>query len=470
MALLKVVQFVSIGLLLVVQELKFYQAQIQELENPDFGGFASTLEQGSCMNGRSLPKRAHVASIIDFGGVGDGTTLNTKAFREAVSYLRILAKEGGAQLNIPPGKWVTGSFNLTSSFTLYLEKGAVILGSQNADDWPLIDPLPSYGRGRERPGGRHISLVHGESLVDVIITGENGTIDGQGSIWWEMWLSHTLKYTRGHLLEFVHCENIIISNIVLLNSPFWTLHPVYCNNMVVKGVTILAPYNSPNTDGIDPDSSSNICIEDCYISCGDDLISLKSGWDEYGIAFHHPTTNISIHRITGTTPTCSGIAFGSEMSGGISNIFIKDVHVFNTSAGIRLKTAPGRGGFITNITIVGMRLQNVKRAFAFSGDIAEHPDDKYNPNSLPLVKGILVKNLTGERVGYAGRFIGLKEAPFLDIFLSSIHLNLLSGNSWICSHVEGYSSSVSPLPCTELQNSNGPSVAYVNTSRTSENL
>ncbi|KAJ6419317.1 hypothetical protein OIU84_029428 [Salix udensis] len=146
-----------------------------------------------------LPERKAVMSITEFGGVGDGKTSNTETFRKAIRYLKRFGESGGAQLNVPKGRWVTGSFNLTSNFTLFLEEGAVILGSQDPKEWPIIEPLPSYGRGRERLGGRHISLVHGDGLTNVVITGNNGTIDGQGKMWWELWWNRTLEHTRGHL-------------------------------------------------------------------------------------------------------------------------------------------------------------------------------------------------------------------------------------------------------------------------------
>eukprot|EP00249_Psilotum_nudum_P013877 c24562_g2_i1 orf=1022-2473(+) len=420
--------------------------------NLDLSFFSSNLLKESCIDGTAHPTRKYVASITDFGGVGDGTTFNTEAFKKAISHLSVLAMHGGAKLSVPAGKWLTGSFNLTSHFTLYLEKDAVILASQNPGDWPVIQPLPSYGRGRELPGGRYISLIHGQNLVDIVITGEGGTIDGQGSVWWEMWRNGTLEHTRGHLIEFISSENIIISNIVLANSPFWTAHPVYCNNVIVKSVTIIAPPDSPNTDGVDPDSSSNVCIEDCYISNGDDLIALKSGWDEYGIAFGHPTSNVIIRRISGTTPF-AGIAIGSEMSGGVRNVFIKDINLFNTSVGIRLKTAPGRGGYISDIAISGITLDKVGTAIEFTGNNAQHPDANYNPNALPVVNDIVIKNMVGEQVSYAGRFTGLKAAPFRDICLSSITLDSPLDNTWKCSNVEGSSFSVSPLPCIELNSS-----------------
>lgn len=115
--------------------------------------------------------RAHSASIRDFGGVGDGKTDNTRAFREAVNHLSQYGAHGGAELFVPAGKWLTGSFNLTSHFTLFLHKDAVLLASQDIHTWPLVDPLPSYGHGRDTSGGRYISLIFGSNLTDVVITG-----------------------------------------------------------------------------------------------------------------------------------------------------------------------------------------------------------------------------------------------------------------------------------------------------------
>ncbi|KAK9162528.1 hypothetical protein Syun_003430 [Stephania yunnanensis] len=152
-------------------------------------------------------ERAVTASIRDFGGIGDGRTSNTEAFRRALRDLERFGDKGGSRLNVPEGRWLTGSFNLTSNFTLFLERGAVILGSQNEEEWPVIEPLPSYGRGRERLGGRNISLIHGDSLSDVVIT----------------------------------------------------------------------------------DSSDHVCIEDCYIESDDDLVAVKSGWDQYGIKMARPS-------------------------------------------------------------------------------------------------------------------------------------------------------------------------------------
>ncbi|VVA11174.1 Hypothetical predicted protein, partial [Prunus dulcis] len=175
----------------------------------------------------ALSCRKHSALLTDFGAVGDGKTSNTKAFKAAIHHLSQSASDGGAQLIVPPGKWLTGSFNLTSHFTLFLHKDAVILATQDESEWPLVSVLPSYGRGRDAPGGRFSSLIFGTNLTDVVITGNNGTIDGQGASWWKKFKAGQLNETRPYMIEIMYSNQIQISNLTLVNSPSWFVHPIY---------------------------------------------------------------------------------------------------------------------------------------------------------------------------------------------------------------------------------------------------
>ncbi|KAJ1268016.1 hypothetical protein BS78_07G104600 [Paspalum vaginatum] len=403
------------------------------------------------------PARAVAASVEEFGAVGDGATSNTAAFRRAVAELeaRAAAAGGGARLEVPPGRWLTGSFNLTSRFTLFLHQGAVILGSQDPEEWPLIAPLPSYGRGRELLGPRHISLIHGEGLNDVVITGTNGTIDGQGNMWWELWWNRTLNHTRGHLIELVNSTNILISGITLRNSPFWTVHPVYCSNVVMKDLTILAPLNAPNTDGIYPDSSSEVCIEDCYIESGDDLVAVKSGWDQFGISIGKPSSNIVIQRVSGTTPTCSGVGFGSEMSGGISNVSVRNLHVWNSAQAVRFKTDVGRGGYITNITIANVTMEKVKVPIRFSRGADDHSDDNYDRTALPRISNVLISDVVGVDMQRAPMLEAVPGAVYEGICFRNVRLRgIRLQERWQCESVYGEAHEVFPAPCEEFIRNN----------------
>nr|QDK56810.1 polygalacturonase [Mangifera indica] len=399
---------------------------------------ASWAVKGSsqCRQTRSGMIRPHSVSITEFGAVGDGVTLNTKAFQNAIFYLNSFADKGGARLFVPAGRWLTGSFDLISHLTLWLDKDAVILGSTNSVDWPVVDPLPSYGRGR---------------------------------IWWEWFQSGTLHYSRPHLVELINSTGVVISNLTFLNSPFWTIHPVYCSfyglggelrlffwmnsHVRVQNVTILAPLDSPNTDGIDPDSSNDVCIEHCYISTGDDLIAIKSGWDEYGISYGRPSTRIFIRGLIGETQLGSGIAIGSEMSGGVSEVYAENLQFFNSVTAIRIKTSPGRGGYVRNMYISNVTLDHVDIAIRFMGQYGEHPDEFFDPNALPIIERITIKDVTGKNIKVAGLLEGIEGDNFLNICLSNITLNVISETPWKCSYIEGYSNLVTPETCDSLKES-----------------
>ncbi|KAK8931375.1 putative polygalacturonase [Platanthera zijinensis] len=350
--------------------------------------------------GTPLPTLRPVAfNLTAFGGVGDGVTMNTEAFNRAVAAISKFQKMGGAQLNVQPGRWLTAPFNLTSHMTLFLAEGAVILGAEDENLWPLMPPLPSYGYGREHKGPRYGSLIHGQNIVDVVITGHNGTIDGQGKSWWTKFQKKSLNYTRGPLVQFMWSKNIKISNITLQNSPFWTLHPYDCKNIYISNVTILAPiFEAPNTDGIDPDSCENVVIENCYISVGDDGIAIKSGWDQYGIKYGKPSTNIVIRDLVIRSLVSAGVSIGSEMSGGVSNITVENTYIWDSRRGVRIKTAPGRGGYVTNITYHNITLVNVRVGMVIKTDYNEHPDSDFDPEALPVIANITYDGIHGERV------------------------------------------------------------------------
>ncbi|PQQ08068.1 putative polygalacturonase [Prunus yedoensis var. nudiflora] len=411
-------------------------------------------DEKPCDYNLTLEPRPHSVSILEFGAVGDGRTLNTLAFQNAIFYLKSFADKGGAQLYVPPGRWLTGSFNLTSHLTLFLEKGAVILGSQDPSHWEVVEPLPSYGRGIELPGGRYRSLINGYMLHDVVITGDNGTINGQGSVWWDWFSSHTLNYSRPHLVEFVSSKYVVVSNLTFVNAPAYNIHPVYCSNVHVHNISVSAPPESPYTVGIVPDSSDNVCIEDCSIGIGYDAIALKSGWDEYGIAYGRPTTNVHIRRVYLQSSSGSSLAFGSEMSGGISKVLVEQVHLYNSFSGIQFRTTKGRGGYIREIIISDVEMENIHMAFGASGQFGSHPDDKFDPNALPDLDHITLQDVIGTNITIAGSFTGIQEAPFTSFCLSNISLSANSGSpTWVCSNVSGSSDSVFPQPCSELNSS-----------------
>ncbi|XP_028072415.1 probable polygalacturonase [Camellia sinensis] len=399
--------------------------------------------------------RKHSAVLTEFGGKGDGKTSNTKAFQSAISQLSRLASDGGAQLIVPPGKWLTGSFNLTSHFTLYIHKEAVILASQDESEWPVVSPLPSYGRGRDAPGGRFNSLIFGTNLTDVVITGGNGTIDGKGAYWWDKFKTNQLKYTRPYLIEIMYSQQVQISDLTLINSPSWHVHPVYSRDIIIQGLTILAPTDSPNTDGINPDSCSNIRIEDCYIVSGDDCIAVKSGWDQYGTSFGMPTQHLLIRRLTCISPDSAVIALGSEMSGGIQDVRAEDIIGINSQSGVRIKTAVGRGAYVKDIYVKGMKMYTMKYVFWMTGNYGSHPDKGFDPKAFPVIQNINYRNIFAQNVSMPADLEGIQDHPFTGICISNANINLSAKPKkvlWNCSNIAGVSSKVNPQPCNLLPN------------------
>ncbi|KAF9615056.1 hypothetical protein IFM89_021627 [Coptis chinensis] len=398
--------------------------------------------------------RPFLFNLTDFGGKGDGTTLNTKAFERGVAAIAKLRKKGGGQLNVPAGYWLTAPFNLTSHMTLFLSEGAVILAVQDEKYWPLMPPLPSYGYGRERPGPRYCSLIHGQNLKDVDITGHNGTIDGQGQTWWTKHRQKVLNYTRGPLLQIMWSSDIRISNITLRDSPFWNIHPYDCKNISITNVTILAPlFGAPNTDGIDPDSCENMVIEDCYISVGDDGIAIKSGWDQYGIAYGQPSTNILVRNLVVQSMVSAGISIGSEMSGGISNVRVENVIVWNSRRGMRIKTAPGRGGYIRHITYENVTFDNVRVGIVIKTNYNEHADDGYDRKAFPILGNISFIGIHGQGVRVPVRLHGSDDIPLRNLTFRDMSVGTTYKKKHIfqCAFVQGrVIGTIFPAPCDNL--------------------
>lgn len=206
------------------------------------------------------------------------------------------------------------------------------------------------------------------------------------------------------------------------------------------------------------DSSSNVCIEDSYISTGDDLVAVKSGWDEYGISYGRPSSGITVRRVTGSCPF-AGIAVGSETSGGVENVLVENVNIFNSAVGIHIKTNVGRGGYIRNITVTDVNMNKVRKyGLKIAGNVGDHPDDKFNPNAIPVVSGLTIKNVWGWDVQQPGLITGIKNSPFTGICLYNVKLSGPKEVPWECADVSGSALEVQPAPCSELSSTTGSSV------------
>ncbi|KAI0486581.1 hypothetical protein KFK09_029329 [Dendrobium nobile] len=374
---------------------------------------------------------------------------------------------------VPPGSGFSGSGSMQREQPLRVKQGAH--ESRKA-------------RGTTF-GDCEAKLVWRACSAKVRKQGHNGTIDGQGQLWWIKYRKKLLNYTRGPLLQIMWSSDIVISNITLRDSPFWTIHPYDCKNVTFSGLTILAPVTgAPNTDGIAPndlhfnllvDSCENMVIENSFICLGDDGIAIKSGWDQYGIAYGRPSTNILIRNVTlrsvvrftyyqppttFTNPpnpefpyltsllsiTSAGLSIGSEMSGGVSNITIEDIHVWESRRGVRIKTAPGHGGYVRGLSCRNLTLDNVRVGIVVKTDYNEHPDAGYDPRALPAINGLSFVGVHGREVRVPVRISGSDEIPVRGVTFRDMSggISYKKKHIFQCSYVEGrVFGSVFPEPC-----------------------
>lgn len=201
------------------------------------------------------------------------------------------------------------------------------------------------------------------------------------------------------------------------------------------------------------DSCTNTKIEDCYIVSGDDCVAVKSGWDEYGIAFGMPTKQLVIRRLTCISPYSATIALGSEMSGGIEDVRAEDITAIHTESGVRIKTAVGRGGYVKDIYVKRMTMHTMKWVFWMTGNYGSHADKNYDPNALPLIQGINYRDMVADNVTMAARLEGIAGDPFKEICISNVTIGLAPKAKkvpWTCTEIEGMTSGVSPRPCDLL--------------------
>jgi polygalacturonase len=331
-------------------------------------------------------------SITQYGGAGDGVTLNTQAFADA---MQALSEKGGGTLRVPSGIWYTGPIVFQSNINLYLEKGALILFTEDKNAYPLIE---TSFEGLETR--RCQSPISGYRLENVAITGE-GTINGGGESWrplkkgkvtenhwksvvksggvlkhpdyWlpsesalrgdivsennlnvpnrplseEEWLS-IKDFLRPVMISFRECKNVLLEGVLFENSPSWNIHPFMCENLIVDGIFARNPVYAQNGDGLDVESCKNVLIVNSTFDVGDDAICLKSGKDADGRKRGKPAENVIVDNCK-VFKGHGGFVVGSEMSGGVRNVSITNCQFMGTDVGLRFKSARGRGGVVENI-------------------------------------------------------------------------------------------------------------------------
>ncbi|MFB7249984.1 glycoside hydrolase family 28 protein [Microbacterium sp. NPDC056234] len=361
------------------------------------------------MSGTQVQSRA-----ARFGSTGVQRT--TRALQAEIDRA---ADSGGGRVTITTGVHETGALRLRSRVELHLEAGAVL---RFVADPALYPPVAARWEGTATT--IHSPCIYARDAVDVAITGR-GEIDGGGERWWDAHRASSLAYPRPTLIGIHQSERVEISGVTLRNSPAWTVHPLLCDDVHVTGVRIINPPDSPNTDGINPESSRNVRISDCHIDVGDDCIAIKAGSERS--AERVACENIAITNCT-MVHGHGGVVIGSEMSGGVRGVVISNCVFQGTDRGIRIKSRRGRGGTVadvrvSNIVMDGVMCPVVINPFYFCGPEGKEPivsDRTAQPvgEGTPRFHGIHLAHITATNVSSCAAWIsGLPEAPLESVTL-----------------------------------------------------
>ena len=346
--------------------------------------------------------RADTLRITSYGAKADGQTLNTDAFRQAIMACN---QKGGGVVLVPAGLWLTGPIELKNNVNLHLAKGALVQFTADKSQYPLIKT-----NWEGVAAVRNQSPISGMDLTNIGITGP-GVFDGNGDVWrpvkkdkltagqWKQrvasggavndkkdyWFpsEQALKastmpepgvikpgkteiadftdikdFLRPNMLSLQRCKQVLLEDFTIQNSPAWTIHPLLCENVTIRRVTVKNPWYGQNTDALDLESCKNGLVEDCTFDVGDDGICIKSGKDEQGRKRGVPTENF-IFRNCKVYHAHGGFVIGSEMSGGARNLYVYNCSFIGTDVGLRFKTTRGRGGVVEKIYVDGVAMTDI---------------------------------------------------------------------------------------------------------------
>jgi polygalacturonase len=394
--------------------------------------------------------------ITDYHAAGDGVTVNTKAIQNAIDGC---AASGGGVVVVPRGVFLTGALFFKPGVNLRVERDGVLKGTVQQADYP---PIYTRWEGVERYWTS--ALLNFVGLTNVDVSGE-GMIDGSG-VDWPYWLRREaapepapegktalpaapppttarLSFApapgdlptanaagvaltgrgpgRPRTLVFQNCRAARVSGLHFKNEAAWCVVFIYCQEAVAENLTIRAAHTIPSSDGIDIDSCRRVRVTGCDIDCNDDCISLKSGKDEDGLRVNRPCEEIVIEK-TRFAYGHGGAAMGSETSGGIRNVEVRDcVAEAGNWAPIRFKSQPSRGGVVENITYRNLQLRGARQAFEFNLAWRMVPPLAPPAKVLPVVRNVKMINISGT-VDSAGLIHGLQGSPIRDVTFENCRL------------------------------------------------
>ncbi|MBP2551157.1 polygalacturonase [Neorhizobium galegae] len=354
---------------------------------------------------------------------------NAPAIQSAIDQL-----PPGGTLKIPSGTFRTGPLFLKSDMTLLLEEGACLLGHPDRSLYPV---LPAHhGDGRVLGTWEGVAEACFASLITAIdcrnlrITGA-GTIDGGGDAgdWWT-WPKETREGARRPRTLFIsNGREITLSGITVRNSPSWTIHPVFCENLLAADLKIENDPLSPNTDGFNPECCRDVTLTGLSFSVGDDCIAIKAGKRDPKGGLDQSCERITIENCR-MERGHGGVVIGSEMSGGVRDVTVRRCILSETDRGLRVKTRRGRGGAVSNITLEDCVMDRVAMPLVINSFYFCDADGRSDyvqsrqpipvDNATPRISGITIRNVVARNVGVAAAaFYGLPEAPITGIVIDN---------------------------------------------------
>ncbi|MFH7018483.1 glycoside hydrolase family 28 protein [Flavobacterium sp. FlaQc-47] len=387
-------------------------------------------------------------NINDFGAVADGKTSNTAAFEKAI---KACSQNGGGKVLVPNGKYLTGPIHLESNVNLHLEDKAEILFSIDPKDYPIVH---TSWEGTELMN--YSPLIYAKNKTNVAITGK-GTLNGQANAtnWW-IWsggkdygwkkgiasqndpenrevlvdmaernvpvaerVFGEGRYLRPNFIEFFECNTVLVKDITVINAPFWILHPIKTNNIIIDGVTVNS--HGPNNDGCDPEYSQNVIIKNCTFNTGDDCIAIKAGRDADGRRVAIPSKNIIVQNCK-MIDGHGGVVIGSEISAGVNNVFVENCVMDspNLDRAIRIKTNSKRGGVIEDVFVRNLKVGTVKESVLLV-TMFYNVYGSQTGNFIPTVRNINLENVTVKNGGkFAVWAEGYEQSPVENITLKNV--------------------------------------------------
>lgn len=366
---------------------------------------------------------ARVCNVRKYGAKGDGTTKDTAAIQAAVDDCA-KAKDGGTVM-LSGGTFLSAPIALKSNITLDIAAGATLLGSADMDDYAQMEVFRAPGRR---------SLVSADHAKNIAIIG-TGTIDGNGEVWWKAVRGARdagvvgATIFRPRLVVFNYCRHVRMEGVTVKNSPSWQIVPYYSDDVVLRNIKVLATLPSPNTDAIDPFSSSNVVIDHVFADVGDDDVAIKSG-EINSPGPDSPATNITITDCT--FGHGHGLSIGSELAGGAQHIHAERIHFKGTDNGIRIKANRDRGNDVSDITFKDIDMDGVKTSILISeyypkampdGPVSVEPVQRLTPH----FHNIHLENVKSSHSAWAGAVVGLPESHVTDIEMKNVDIQAAKG-------------------------------------------